>query len=274
MPFFAGSTRAGAYAERRYKRGLTAYRSRARLILTLFLGPFIVVGLVGLAIDGHLAAWSAGVAFGLGAGAFVVLRDLPPAYVETWQIGGAGERKTEQALKSLASPTWLVVHDVECARGNYDHIVVGRAGVFLLETKNLRGIVHMVDGEPHLRRRSDPEADRSCAWIRSSALAGAASLKEEIQRRTGRRLWVQAVVVLWSEFEEGLDEQERCVFVHGSSLNKWISAQPDTWDQTQADQLVAAVQAIAADAGAGDSVDRARELSVLVPLRAIRRSSL
>jgi hypothetical protein len=252
MAFIGSSARAGGYAHQRYKRGLAAYRYRIRRLLALFFGPFIVVGLVGLLLEGHLASWGAGIAFGLGVGALMALRDSPPAYIENWHIGAEGERKTEKALKTLDRTRWLVVHDVQCARGNYDHIVVGAAGVFLLDTKNLQGVVHMIDGEPHLRRRSDPEADKSCGWIRSSALAGAASLSGEIQRRTGCRLWVNAVVVLWPDFDEGLYEDQKCMLVHGSQLNEWLTSRPDALDATTTQQLMAGIEAIAAEAQPGD----------------------
>ncbi|HUB36190.1 MAG TPA: nuclease-related domain-containing protein, partial [Solirubrobacteraceae bacterium] len=58
-----------------------------------------------------------------------------------WGLGAEGERRTERALRPLVRSGWSIVHDVEARYGNYDHIAVGPAGVFLLETKNLRGIV-------------------------------------------------------------------------------------------------------------------------------------
>src|ERR1700692_4511459 len=102
----------------------------------------------------------------------------------------------------------------------------------------------MRQGQPHLRRRSDPEADASCAWVRSAALGCAASLSDEIQRRTGRRRWVQAVVVLWSDFEERVYEDQRCAFVHGSRLHEWLTGRPDALDQTTTDGLVEAIEAM------------------------------
>ncbi len=192
-----------------------------------------------------MAAWIAGAAFGLGLGVWMVMRDSPPAYIENWQVGAEGERKTAKALARLDRSRWLVVHDVECACGNYDHIVVSRAGVFLLETKNLRGTVEMRDGVPCLRRRLDPEEDKPCPWVRSGALASAARLKAEIQQLAGHRLWVQAVVVLWSDFDEGVYEDERCVIVHGSRLLQWIGDRPNELGEKAAGEIVAAVQMIA-----------------------------
>ena len=252
MAFNGSSARAGAYAEGRYRRGLRDWRSRTRLIVVACFGPFIVAGLVGLMIVGHLAAWTAGAMFGLGAALVIAMRESPPWYIEKWQLGAQGERKTEKVLKKLERSQWLVVHDIACARGNYDHIVVGPAGVFLLDTKNLQGIVHMRGGQPYLRRRSDPEADESCGWIRSGALAGAACLHGELKRRAGHSPWVKAVVVLWSDFDERLHEEEKCVFVHGSRLHEWITSRPDALDQATKEDVATEIQAIAAEARSAD----------------------
>jgi hypothetical protein len=246
----ATSTRAGTYARRRYARGLRAWRARNRVVFVAVFGPFVLAGLAGLLLEGHGAAWGAGVLFGLGIGAWMAMRDSPPQHIENWQTGAEGEQKTQKALKPLQAPRWLVVHDVECRRGNYDHIVVGRAGVFMLDSKNPRGTVHIRNGQPHLRRPSDPEADARCPWLRSTALAAAANLKEDIQRQTGCRQWVQAVVVLWSDFDEEIFQDEKCVLVHGSRLREWLDTQPDTLDETTASELSAGVQAIAAHSAA------------------------
>jgi hypothetical protein len=94
----ASAPRAGSYAQARYLRGLRSWRSRSRLILALAFGPVVVVGLAGLVMEGHIDAWAAGSAFGLGLGVWIAIRESPPAYVENWRVGADGERKTEKAL--------------------------------------------------------------------------------------------------------------------------------------------------------------------------------
>jgi Nuclease-related domain len=69
--------------------------------------------------------------FGVGATAWIWLRESPPGYIETWQTGAEGERKTEKALRRLETSGWTVVHDIDAGRGNYDHIAVSGAGVFV-----------------------------------------------------------------------------------------------------------------------------------------------
>jgi Nuclease-related domain len=48
--------------------------------------------------------------------------------LRNWRVGAEGERATERALRPLERSGWRVFHDVQERYGNYDHIVVGRAG--------------------------------------------------------------------------------------------------------------------------------------------------
>jgi hypothetical protein len=118
---------------------LAAYRSHARWILAAFFGPFMLLGVAGLFVVGHPGAWAAGVVVGAGAGAVLALRDSPPEYVDKWRRGAEGERKTARALRRLDGSRWTVVHDVDAGRGNYDHIVVGPAGMRLGKCTLVRG---------------------------------------------------------------------------------------------------------------------------------------
>jgi Nuclease-related domain len=255
------ASRAGAYAEQRYRRGLRRYRSKTRPLLIVVFGPFIAAGLAVLILYGHYLSWYAGALTGILMGAWIALRETPPSYVENWHDGAEGERKTEKALEPLARSGWRVVHDVQARYGNYDHIAVGPAGVFLLETKNLEGIVELRDGVPHLLRRLDPEADTRLDRIRPRALAAAASLKEDIERRTGHRTWVQVVVVFWSEFADGLVDDGRCIFVHGPRLHALMQGRPNRLSQTDAEEIATAIACIADGEPSENAAPVSRELS-------------
>jgi hypothetical protein len=241
----SNSSQAGAYAEQRYRRGLRSYRAKARPILAMFCAPFILTGIAVFILDGHRVSWFAGALTGIFTGVWIAIRETPPAYIENWHNGAEGERKTANALEPLERSGWSIVHDVDARYGNYDHIVVGAAGVFLLETKNLGGIVELRDGVPHLRRRLDPDADTPCERIRPRALAAAAGLKGDIERRTGHRVWVQAVVVFWSEFPEGLVDDGKCVFVHGPRLHVFLEGRANRLNDTEVVEIAAAIAHIA-----------------------------
>jgi hypothetical protein len=209
-------------------------------------GPFILAGVVVLILEGHALSWVAGMFSGVFAGAWIVLRESPPAYIENWNLGAEGERKTGRALARLEQRGWRIVHDVDARRGNYDHIAVGPAGVFLLETKNLRGIVELQGGTPLLRRRHDPDATSRLENVRRSTLWRAASLKEEIERHGGQRTWVQAVVVFWSRFPGEVVDDGRCFFVHGRRLRAFMRDRPEKLTETEVARLAEVVAELVA----------------------------
>jgi hypothetical protein len=209
-----------------------------------FLGPFVLAGVIGGVIAGHLLSWGMGLICGVAAGVWMTMRETPPSYVENWHDGAEGERKTEKTLKRLERRGLRVVHDVKARYGNYDHIAVAPSGVYLLDSKNLNGAVEVRDGVAYLNRRDDPEADVRFDRIRPRALAAAANLKEDIQLQTGHRVWVQAVVVFWNDFPEELVDDGRCVFVHGSRLRAWLEDRPVVLDESKRLQTWAAIEHI------------------------------
>jgi hypothetical protein len=58
-----------------------------------------------------------------------------------WQRGARGERRTVRQLDRLTRYGWIVFHDlvVPDSRANADHLIIGPAGVFLVDSKNGRG---------------------------------------------------------------------------------------------------------------------------------------
>jgi hypothetical protein len=169
----------------------------------------------------------------------MTLRDDVPSYLQSWRLGAEGERKTHKVLASLG---WHVVEDVDCGRGNYDHVIAGAPGVFLIETKNLTGKVEVRDGEPWLIHRHDPEGERSLQGARTQAWRNSAAIRREIEQRCGLRQWVDAIVVFWSDFPQGIIEADRIAYVHGSKLRDWLVALPETLD---ADRLARIAGALA-----------------------------
>ncbi|HXV05856.1 MAG TPA: nuclease-related domain-containing protein [Solirubrobacterales bacterium] len=244
--------KAGRYAERRYRRGLRSWRLKNRKLLAATLGPVVLAGLVVVGFDRDLVSWSAGLAVGAAVSLWTVLRETPPRYVETWREGAEGERLTEKELRPLERSGWRFVHDIQNGHGNYDHIAVGPSGVYLIESKNLQGIVKIKGGVPHLMRRHDPEKREVFGHVPRRALSDAAQLKEEFEDRTRHRTWVQAVVVFWGEFPEGFVQVGHCVFIEGSRLRAWLQARPPTLSDTEVDEIGAGLDAIARDAAAAN----------------------
>ena len=59
------------------------------------------------------------------------------------------------------------------------------------------------------------------------------------------------MVVLWCPFEQGVYEDERCAFVHGSRLRDWLESHPDKLGQTQADAINEAIATLSSVNGPG-----------------------
>ncbi len=73
---------------------------------------------------------------------FVVVRYVLPL-VERHDRGAAGEEHVGGLLDELTAGDWSVIHDASFGRGNVDHIALGAAGVFSVETKSHPGPVRV-----------------------------------------------------------------------------------------------------------------------------------
>jgi len=88
---------------------------------------------------------------------FVISRYVLPL-VERRDRGASGEEQVGGLLEGLAGCGWRVVHDVTLGHGNVDHILIGPAGVFTIETKSHPGPVRV--GRVHGRTLSQAQAQR------------------------------------------------------------------------------------------------------------------
>ena len=238
--------RAGAYAEERFRRGRASWRARIRWVSLACFGPFTVGGLIApFVYPRPLAIWGAGVVVGAAVAAYAVLADSPPAYVENWRTGAEGERKTARRLRALSKGQWLVVHDVDAGRGNYDHILVGPAGVFLIDTKWPAGTLRIENGVPVVTRREDPEAEVRYPQFGPRAKGSAARLSRELRRRSDRRVWVEPVVLVWSAFPASVHTESGCTFIHGSQVVEWLQNRPARLEESAIAALRDAVRGLA-----------------------------
>jgi hypothetical protein len=133
-----------------------------------------------------------------------------------WVWGAIGEQQTEEALAQL-DDAWTVVHDVQRERANFDHIVVGPPGVFLLDTKRLHGAA--VAGGDALRSGKG-------RWEGRAFRGAAVALGHALEPALGRRPWVTAVVVVWDDFPQGRHEENHVVYIAGGELAAWLTALP------------------------------------------------
>jgi hypothetical protein len=73
---------------------------------------------------------------------FAVSRYVLPL-VDRRDRGAAAEEHVGSLLEQLPATRWHVIHDASFGRGNIDHILVGPAGLFTVETKSHPGPVRV-----------------------------------------------------------------------------------------------------------------------------------
>jgi hypothetical protein len=83
-------------------------------------------------------------------------RETPPAWIGQYLTGAVGEERTAKAVDPLLRAGWFIAHDLDRGQFNIDHVLVGPAGVFVLETKNLHGMV-LLDGDQVMLTRPGRE---------------------------------------------------------------------------------------------------------------------
>jgi Nuclease-related domain len=123
---------AGQYARATWRR------LRLRTLMTLGILA-IATGLLGRSF-GLRDLRFLGSEIGLLATMFVILRYVLPL-VERRDRGASAEEHVGGLLDQLAG--WRVLHDASLGRGNVDHILIGPAGVFTVETKSHPGPVRV-----------------------------------------------------------------------------------------------------------------------------------
>lgn len=126
-----------------------------------------------------------------------LLRELSDCHV-----GYCGERLVAEKLRPLERSGWIVLHDVpmtgRSGSFNIDHVAIGPAGVFAVETKTPRKFVgtseagHFIDFDGQHLRWPDGRCDS--ADVRAT-LDRARDLGEWLKRRTGESIPVKPILV-------------------------------------------------------------------------------
>lgn len=190
--------------------------------------------------------------WGLGVGAAVAsvawATDSPPQHIARWQQGAEGEKETAKVLRRLTRDGWTLVHDIDRRWGNIDHVLIGPPGVFLLESKNLGGILRVEQDVLKVRWHEDPEDGYEMASLGRRVRRDAADLSAALRRVGGPRVWVQPVVVLWGSFDQRSLECEGVAWVRGKDLADILEARPVRMSRDQMDATAARLT-VAFDAG-------------------------
>jgi hypothetical protein len=215
----------------RWRRALANPWLRSRATLVHGLAPLAALGVLGLLLDGHGVSWLAGLVAGASTAAWLVgLR--PPSVAPAPTAVDHGDGDTREQLSLLENAGWRAIHDLEANYARYRHVAIGPGGVIVLQSQRLE---HPYDAD-------DRNSERELLIQRRRALAAAANLRREIEDTTGQPGWVQAVVVVWSEFPAGCLQDGRCVFVSGPRLIDWLRRRPDQLSPERAAEVHAALE--------------------------------
>ena len=145
-----------------------------------------------------------------------------------WEAGADGERRVAQALTALPHE-WLVLHDRLLMPGrseaNLDHVVVGPAGVFLIDSKNWAGTISEYQGSV-FKHSGAPGSERRHVPL-DHQFDGAVRMATEMARRI--RVGVTAVIALSGRRAEDFGEPRliRNVWVVPmGQLADWLQDRP------------------------------------------------
>jgi hypothetical protein len=161
------------------RSALAQYRRRRALELTAWTRSLawraalaVAAGFIGQVLADQAGLPRAGLA-GLVVAALVGwrLRFRPSEQARGWRRGARGERRTARLLRRLTRDGYICFHDlaVPASDTKVDHLVIGRSGVFVIDSKQWTGQVHQgVDG---LVWHNHYPLDRTLATVRWEAEA-------------------------------------------------------------------------------------------------------
>lgn len=142
--------------------------------------------------------------------------------------GIEGEKTVGQFLEGLREKGYRVFHDILGQSFNVDHVIIGPAGVFTIETKTwskpVRGEAKIIfDGEKLLAGNMEPDRD---PVIQARAQAG--WMKEFLAESTARKFEVRPVILFPGWYVEQAPGTSRQVWVlNPKALETFLANEPE-----------------------------------------------
>ena len=230
MATFDASRRAGEFADARFRAHRRAWRKRIWWALPAAGALPGLAGLLGgLLLEGEAFGFYGGIGIGAAFALALALADSPPQRIEKWRRGAEGERATAKALRRLERQGWTLIHDIDAGRGNFDHILIGRSGVFLLETKNLSGKLTVKGGVLTITSPEDPSEQYDDRRMAGRTRVAAVLLARALRTQSAC-VWVQPTIVLWGDFEQRSVLSDGVAWIAGKHLADVIEARPAMLD--------------------------------------------
>jgi hypothetical protein len=141
-PVAGGETRPGASAGAEYRRRRAAELTGWVAGLPWRLAVVAVAALAGQQLASHTGLvdpWLAGLIAAAGVAWRLRFRACQPT--RAWRDGARGECATARRLRRLERHGYVVLHDLQVpgSHANLDHLAIGPAGVFIIDSKRYSG---------------------------------------------------------------------------------------------------------------------------------------
>jgi hypothetical protein len=120
-------------------------------------------------------------------------------------------------------------------------VLIGPPGVFVLDSKDLNGIVSVHHGVLKARWHEDPDDGYENRTLAPHARAAAADLRAAL-RAHGAAAAVQPVVVVWAEFLQRSILSKEVAWVHGKHLADVLEHRPAKLSQESTEGIVDALR--------------------------------
>lgn len=163
--------------------------------------------------------------------------------IRNLKLGADGETAVGQMLERLRPYGYEVFHDIDSGKGNIDHVVVGRGGVFAIETKTrskANGEQEVLwDGEK-LHIDGAGYVDEPIRQVRAEA----AYLRESIQKATGIGLEIQGILVYPGWFTRSVSDCNVWVLDDKGTF-EWLAKRFPRIGQADAGRIAGAVGELA-----------------------------
>lgn len=240
-PRFPG---AGGLAETEFNR---ARRKNVQDAWLAWLGISLLA--IGLAV---WSGYSAGIAARVLAGASGALGGILLALwalgghvsAFAWLLGTEGERMTGKEIEKLGAD-WHCEHAIKHEHGDWDHVLIGPAGVFLVDSKFTHG--NAVATRDSLRiGKVVHEGGR----FRGNALDVHRALERHLSRRAP---FVHPAVAVWGAFPQERHDEGGVAYVAGEKLTSWLAEFPAKLHAPDRAALVVALKEVRAELSASPS---------------------
>jgi Nuclease-related domain len=151
----------------------------------------------------------------------------------TWRKGALGERFNGWLLERLPQG-WHAFHDIPVGTSgvNIDHLVVGPAGVFTVNTKNLSGKIWLATRTLRVNGRMTDLLPKATSEARRAARL--------LEKRLGRPITVTPILSIIADEWTVMDNPMDVFVATPRGVKKWLLGRPASLDPGDVTQIARA----------------------------------